>query len=130
MFDGQRLFVPSLFLALVCLPRPDAAAQTGFAENIVLGRPTDASIVVHVLADEGTEVFAEFGRTSGSIDERTDALESSIDGTAAIVVEGLDANTAYFYRVVYEGPEGRRIGNEHSLFPANCRITSRETAAR
>ena len=115
MFDGRRLFVPALLLALLSLPRPDAAAQTGFGENIVLGRPTDESIVVHVLADEGTEVFAEFGRASGSLDERTDALESSIDGTAAIVIDGLDANTAYFYRVVYEDPEGRRVGNEHSF---------------
>ena len=113
MFDNRRIFVPSVFLALLSLPLPDSSAQTGPSENIILGRPSGESVVVHVLAEEGTEVFAEFGHMSGSLAERTETLESSDDGTAAIAIDGLDANTAYYYRVVYEGSDGRRIGNEH-----------------
>lgn len=60
---------------------PDSSAQTGLGENIVLGRPTDESVVVHVLAEEGTGVFAEFGQVSGSLAERTVTLESSDPGT-------------------------------------------------
>ncbi len=40
-------------------------AQTADQENIILGRPTDSSIVVHALADEGMEVFAEYGQSAG-----------------------------------------------------------------
>ena len=115
MFDRRRVFIPSLFLALLCLPPPDSTAQTSFGENIILGRPTGESVVVHVLAEEGTGVYAEFGRMSERLTGRTDPLESSADGTAAIAIDGLDANTAYYYRVVYEGPEGRQFGNEHSF---------------
>ena len=115
MFDCRRIFVPSLFLALLSLALPDSSAQTSLGDNVILGRPTDESVVVHVLAEEGTEVFTEFGQMSGSLAERTETLESSADGTAAIVIDGLDANTAYDYRVVYEGSDGRRYGDQHSF---------------
>ncbi len=68
-------------------------AQTGDGENIILGRPTSDSIVVHALADEGTEVFVEYGESPDRLSESTDITESSVDGTAAVTIEELDPDT-------------------------------------
>ena len=77
-------------------------AQTADIENIILGRPADDSIAIHVLAVEGTRVFAEFGTGPGAYTERTDAVEASVDNIAAIDLEGLSADTRYFYRLTYQ----------------------------
>jgi hypothetical protein len=57
-------------------------AQTADSENIILGRPTDDSVTVHVLAAEETEVFAEYGDSPGVYSGRTPAVEASADPSA------------------------------------------------
>ena len=79
-------------------------AQTADIENIILGRPTDDSIAIHALAVEGTRVFAEFGTGPGAYAERTDIVEASADNIAAIDLEGLSADTRYYYRLTYQEP--------------------------
>jgi len=94
-----------------------SGAQTGDGENIILGKPTASSIVVHALADEGTTVFAEHGEASGELSSRTVDIDSTPDGTAVITIDGLEADTRYFYRLSYRDPgeaEFRR-GEEHSF---------------
>ncbi len=92
-------------------------AQTADQENIILGRPTDSSIVVHALADEGMEVFAEYGQSAGRLTGRTGVIGSSPDGTAEVLIEDLQANTRYFYRLSYRalGESDFRAGEEHSF---------------
>jgi len=81
-----------------------SVAQTGDGENIILGRPTAGSVVVHALADDGSVVFAEYGEASGRLSSRTDNIESSPDGTAVVTIDGLEADTRYFYRLSYRDP--------------------------
>lgn len=87
------------------------------SENIILGRPTDDSTAVHALAEEGAEVFVEYGTRSGSYSSRTPAIEASVDNVADITLEGLEADTRYFYRVSYRGSAESefRTGAEHSF---------------
>ena len=93
------------------------AAQTDEGENIILGKPTAGSVLVHALADEGTTVFAEYGDTAGELSRRTGDIDASPDGTAVVAIEGLDADTRYFYRLSYRDPGERefRQGEEHSF---------------
>lgn len=93
------------------------AAQTGDGENIILGKPTAGSVVVHALADEGATVFAEYGETTGELSSRTGDFDASPDGTAVVAIDGLDADTRYFYRLSYRGPgeSAFRQGEEHSF---------------
>lgn len=93
------------------------AAQLASHENIILGRPTNESVVIHVLAEEGTAVFAEYGETPDEYPFRTDEIEATVDGTAAIAVSGLDANSTYYYRVNYHdsGATEYRTGQRHSF---------------
>ena len=92
-------------------------AQTADIENIILGRPTDDAIAIHALAAEGTRVFAAFGTGPGAYTERTDAVEASVDNIAAIDLEGLSADTRYFYRLTYQdtGDADARSGDEHGF---------------
>ena len=93
-------------------------AQTADIENIILGRPTDDSIAIHALAVEGTRVFAEFGTGPGAYAERTGIVEASADNIAAIDLEGLSADTRYYYRLTYQdtGDADARSGDEHSFY--------------
>lgn len=114
-----KTFIAFLSLGLAAIAAIRSSAQIGEGgENIILGRPTDDSIVVHVLAETGTDVFVEYGEASGQYGNRTDVTESSLDGTAEVVLKDLDANTAYFYRIHYRAVDGleSRIGEEHSFW--------------
>ena len=114
-----KTFIAFLSLGLAAIAAIRSSAQIGEGgENIILGRPTDDSIVVHVLAETGTDVFVEYGEASGRYGNRTDVTESSLDGTAEVVLKDLDANTAYFYRIHYRAVDDleSHVGEEHSFW--------------
>ena len=92
-------------------------AQTVESENIILGRPTANSFTVHALADQGTQVFVEYGDQADTYTSITPAVDASADNTAEITVEGLQPDTRYFYRVNYRGvgDAAIRAGDEHSF---------------
>ena len=78
-----------------------AAAQVDIAENIILGRPTDRSIAIHALADEGTAVFVDYGREPGSYSARSNVVVANVDNVAEINVDGLQEDSRYFYVINY-----------------------------
>jgi hypothetical protein len=92
--------------------------------NTVLGRPTDSSIAVSVLADAaGDAAYVEYG-TSVSADGTALVGATTISATVTsaggepIVVEltGLAAGTKYYYRVHYlPGGTGDSPDNVHSF---------------
>jgi hypothetical protein len=92
-------------------------AQTADTENIILGRPTADSVAIHALVPAGTSVFAEYGDDPATYMERTPAVEASVDNIAALELEGLSADTRYFYRLSYQdgSDAGARTGDEHSF---------------
>jgi hypothetical protein len=93
------------------------SAQTADSEKIILGRPTAESIVVQVAAVEASQVFAQYGRTSGDYTERSAVVEASLDGLAEITIDDLEPDSRYFYRVSYRaGNESDyRMGAEYSF---------------
>jgi len=90
-------------------------AQTDDGENIILGRPTDASIVVHVLAKEGTEISVKYGETSGRLSRITSSTVISAENAGAVTITELAPNRRYYYRVIYMDADGNRTGDEHSF---------------
>jgi PKD repeat protein len=83
-------------------------AATESRLSIVIGRPTDASIAVSVLATPGTEVYLEYGVASGTYSDATLATTVSTASPVVIPIQGLRANTRYYYRARY------RSGSEHT----------------
>ncbi len=76
--------------------------------NTVLGRPTDTSIAVSVLAAPGDKVFVEYGteldpgRTAILDAKKTNAVASSTGEPIVVDVGGLAKDTRYYYRVHYQ----------------------------
>ena len=118
MLINKRLFVLILASMLTGLgASPKAGAQGADPENIVLGRPANSSIAVHVLATAETEIYCEYGEVPGEYSDQTTVVRASVEGLAEISVEGLQPDRAYFYRLNYRSPGAStyRPGDEHSF---------------
>jgi hypothetical protein len=78
-------------------------AQGGvtFSGTELLGRPTDHSVTVNVLADANLEAYFEYGTTSGVYTDQTGTITSTANEPIEVVIDGLQGNTRYYYRTVY-----------------------------
>ncbi len=88
-----------------------------FVGKPTLGRPTDTSVTVNVVNLLGLDIYAEYGVSPGAYPYSTAPLLSQAASQPVdIVIDGLDADTDYCYRIRYrqtgdstylEGMEGR-----------------------
>jgi hypothetical protein len=69
--------------------------------DMILGRPTDSSITVSILAYQDAEGYLEYGPASDVFSIQTQLTPFGADQPVEILVAGLQANTAYTYRVRY-----------------------------
>ncbi len=83
----------------------------------ILGRPTDKSIVVQAFFDVPTEVCVQYGTVSGQYTAQTAWKSVPAQEQAEVLVEGLKANTNYFYRLCYRKTGTTTVLNrpEHSF---------------
>ncbi|HEY8922994.1 MAG TPA: metallophosphoesterase, partial [Polyangia bacterium] len=77
-----------------------ATADVTWTGGEMLGQPTDHSVAVKALASQAVETYVEAGTTSGSYTIATPPVTSP-DGVVQTVIDGLAANTRYFYRLRY-----------------------------
>jgi len=82
---------------------PSQAASPVSTPTVVLGRPTDASIVASVKGDAGSEVYLEYGLAPGSYTGTTIPATVGTNGLIQIVLQGLASGARYYYRVRYRG---------------------------
>jgi hypothetical protein len=112
--------VPSLLAGLIILI---SAASTMQGQVVtltgpeLLGRPTNNSVTLNVVANAAIEAYVQYGMQSGNYTDQTGTISSSADEPLEVVIGGLQSNTRYYYRVVY-----RRVGtttwttrDEHSF---------------
>jgi hypothetical protein len=71
--------------------------------TVVLGRPTDASIVANIRGDAGSEVYLDYGVAPAAYGSRSTAATLQSNGLAAVALEGLSPDTKYYYRLRYRG---------------------------
>ena len=83
--------------------------------SVVLGRPTDRSITLNLLTPAALEVLVEYGTAERALSHKITAVSLAANQPREIVVEGLQPNSGYFYRLssrrpgdpkYAEGPEG------------------------
>lgn len=82
-------------------PVPSAAVAT---VNVVLGRPSDVGMSISVLAENGSQVYAEYGTTPGVYSGNTTTGTASGGYPVVLEVERLQPNTRYYYRVRVRTP--------------------------
>ena len=81
----------------IVVPTDKLNAQ--MAGNLLLGRPTNDSVGVSVLATAGMEAYAEYGAAPGAYTGRTATLASSNAEPIVIRMDGLRPDTQYYYRI-------------------------------
>lgn len=82
------------------------ATATDVAYDVILGRPTDSSIAVSVLADADLQAYVEYGTRSGVYTGQT-VTNSVTNGIPSVIpVERLEPNQSYVYRLRYSTTGG------------------------
>lgn len=70
--------------------------------NIVLGRPTNNSIDISVLTQQGDQAFIEYGVTPDNLNQTSQVFTAESDLPLNISLTQLQANTRYYYRLHYK----------------------------
>ncbi|MCX7008647.1 MAG: metallophosphoesterase, partial [Kiritimatiellaeota bacterium] len=67
--------------------------------DVLLGRPTDSSIAVSVMATTNLQVYCQYGTAPGSYSGQTTATNFSANVPGVITLTALAADTQYYYRL-------------------------------
>jgi hypothetical protein len=82
---------------------PPPVATGTFKGNVVLGSPTATSIKANVFSpDQGGTVWLAYGASSGRYDRQTAAVALAAGRPVELAVDGLEANTRYYYRLYFQ----------------------------
>lgn len=68
--------------------------------SVVLGRPTDRSVTLSVLLRAGGKAVVAFGPRGGALARRSPAVELAPGEPREVVLDGLEPNAAFAYRVL------------------------------
>lgn len=76
------------------------------AQNVIhkelLGRPTDHSITVEMFFDSEVDVAVTYGPSPSNLLNQTNWQTVAAGDSAEIIINGLQADTKYFYAVIYK----------------------------
>ena len=97
----RNLIILALAMVLSVGAADSLFAQDNIKAPELLGRPTDNSVMVNVVGNVDLEVFAEYGPTTGTYTYQTSTITRPADEPIELVMDGLQANTRYYYRIVY-----------------------------
>jgi hypothetical protein len=90
---------------ILCVAAQDrAVAEIAFTATELLGRPTDSSVTVNAVADGDLEVYFEYGILPGLYTDQTTPETFPADAPIEVVIDNLQPDTRYFYRMRYREP--------------------------
>lgn len=96
-----KLFISITLSGLLLAIAPAGRTQPKFIATELLGRPTDKSITVSAIADRNVEVYFEYGTAPGVYSGQTPITAFSGGTPIKIVIDKLQPNTRYYYRMRY-----------------------------
>ena len=95
-------------VVVTMLPVSSVRGQVSFPGPELLGRPTDSSVTVNVVASAAIQAYFEYGTQSGGPYTQTSPASGAANPVSAaanvplvVVLSGLNPDTQYFYRMVY-----------------------------
>lgn len=133
----NRLFLLSWIIAFAflaaCHGKETVTAESevvtttdGLAYSEILGRPTNSSITANILFSKQSEVYWEYGTTTGNYTGKSATSKASGDVPLEVELTSLTTDTKYFYRVRYR-PTGTTTflsGPEYSFHTPRSTGTS------
>ena len=75
------------------------------SQGVILGRPTDTSVTAHIMADENMDCFVEYGTDPNEFAHQTEILSMLAEDVDTVLIENLDPDTQYFYRLWRRPPD-------------------------
>ncbi|MDP6468311.1 MAG: hypothetical protein QF918_11260, partial [Pirellulaceae bacterium] len=81
---------------------PPANDVPGHRFNIIVGRLTDTSATIRVLFHADARVYLTYGSKTGQHDSETESQDISAREPFDYVIDSLQRNSRYFYRLSYE----------------------------
>ena len=75
--------------------------ESAFIGTELLGRPPDHSININVIPAQDMELYYEYGTEVGRYTEKTKAINARTGKAVNVVLENLQADRQYFYRLAY-----------------------------
>lgn len=85
-----------------------ASASTTTSASVpgpeLLARPTDSSVTVNVVTGAAIEAYFEYGIQAGKYTYKTSVATAAANQPLVSVMDGLNPNTLYYYRMVYRRP--------------------------
>jgi hypothetical protein len=91
-----------------------APAAASFDGSVLLGAPTDQSVLLSILSKQQNGAFyITYGRQSGQIDGQTPSSNFSAGTPAVLTLGNLSANTQYFYRLNFTSASGIATSPEY-----------------
>jgi hypothetical protein len=112
------LLTLALLLSFSLATASPASALT-FTAPELLGRSTDHSVTVNVVADTALEVYFEYGTVHSVYTGNTGTATFAANTPIEMVIDGLESNTQYYYRMRYRqsGTTGEFLArDEHSFW--------------
>ncbi|NWG08230.1 MAG: metallophosphoesterase [Chloroflexi bacterium] len=103
-----------------------AATEITFSGSEHLGNPTGTSITINVVPDADVNIFYEYGTISGIYTGQTPSGLATAGESYEIVIDGLQPNTRYYYRMQYQvpGDTGWVVRDEHTFHTQRARGSS------
>ena len=91
--------------------------------DLMLGRPTDSSIAVNVLANRDLQIYFQYGLQSGMYTGQTATRTLSQGVPLALALDSLQNHQRYYYRLSYSTNSGATFsaGTEHSFMTQRAR---------
>jgi hypothetical protein len=92
-------------------------AQVAFPGPELLGRPTNDSVTLNVIASTAIEAYVEYGLSPGIYVGATGVASAAANAPLVMVIGGLASDTRYFYRLQYRtvGTSDWTARDEHSF---------------
>ncbi len=86
--------------------------------NEILSRPSNNSITMSILFDQSTEVYWEYGLTSGTYTANTPTYNADTNSALMVDFANLQSNKKYYYRTRYRASDSTSAflaGTEHTF---------------
>ena len=116
---NDRLKSSIRFLFFFCLiPVIPAFGGITFTGTELLGRPTDHSIALNVVADTGMEAYVEYGAAPGVYTKKTAVVTADAGEPLEIQIDKLAPDSRYYYRLMYreKGTAGNFLARPEYTF--------------
>lgn len=97
------------------------SAEVVFSQNFtgteLLGRPTDNSVTINIICDAVLDIYFEYGSSPGNYSLSTNQISTLANEPFEVIIDGLSANTRYYYRMAYSTDGGTSwiYRDEHSF---------------